>query len=79
ATDVLNATGNLELVRRLLGHADISTTTVYLHLADEDMEAELTAKGFRAASPTKQSGDPMAELQALRKRIAALEATLIGV
>lgn len=49
ATDVLNATGNLELVRRLLGHADISTTTVYLHLADADLEAELTTNGFRNA------------------------------
>lgn len=45
ATDVLNETGNLELVRRLLGHADISTTQVYTHLADEDLERALS--GFR--------------------------------
>lgn len=46
ATDVLNETGNLELVRRLLGHADISTTQMYLHLADSDVEEAL--QGFRA-------------------------------
>ena len=47
ATDVLNETGNLELVRRLLGHADISTTQLYAHLADRDLAEALD--GFRAA------------------------------
>lgn len=47
ATDVLNETGNLELVRRLLGHADISTTQLYAHLADRDLEEALS--GFRGA------------------------------
>lgn len=48
ATDVLNETGNLELVRRLLGHTDISTTQRYLHLADAHVAKALS--GFRAAS-----------------------------
>lgn len=48
ATDVLNQTGNLELVRQLLGHADISSTQVYTHLADEHVAQALS--GFRAAS-----------------------------
>lgn len=48
ATDVLNETGNLELVRRLLGHADISSTQVYTHLADEHVARALS--GFRPAS-----------------------------
>lgn len=38
ATDVLNKTGNLEAVRRLLGHSEISTTQLYTHLADSDLE-----------------------------------------
>lgn len=45
ATDVLNHTGNLETVRKLLGHEHISSTQIYLHLADADVEAALN--GFR--------------------------------
>lgn len=70
ATDVLNHTGNLELVRRLLGHADISTTTVYLHLADADMEAELTANGFRSGKKTAEESED--EVAALRQQVRAL-------
>lgn len=47
ATDALNATGNLELVRRALGHASIQTTTIYTHLATDDMAAILVGSGFR--------------------------------
>lgn len=71
ATDVLNHTGNLELVRHLLGHADISTTTIYLHLADHDVEAELTANGFRSKEKVAEPG-PVDEVEALREQVTAL-------
>lgn len=71
ATDVLNSTGNLETVRHLLGHADISTTTIYLHLADQDVEAELTASGFRAERELKEP-EPVDEMEALREQVKVL-------
>ena len=46
AIAVLKATKNLEVVRRLLGHADYSTLKVYLDLTQEDLEEEL-GKLFR--------------------------------
>ncbi len=46
ATDLLRETGNLELVRRALGHADVSTTQRYCHLVDGELETAL--RGFRA-------------------------------
>jgi len=45
ATDLLRECGNVELVRRALGHANLSTTQVYVHLVDTDLEQAL--KSFR--------------------------------
>jgi len=45
ATDLLRECGNVELVRRALGHANLSTTQVYVHLVDSDLEHAL--KSFR--------------------------------
>lgn len=42
-TRVLRETGNLRLVQRLLGHADITTTTRYSHVLVEDLRAGLNA------------------------------------
>ena len=38
ATDLLRDTKNLFLVSKALGHSDISTTQIYLHLADAELE-----------------------------------------
>lgn len=38
ATDLLRDTKNLFLVSKALGHSNISTTQVYLHLADPELE-----------------------------------------
>lgn len=38
ATDLLRETGNVEIVRKALGHANISTTMIYTHLTDNDVQ-----------------------------------------
>lgn len=41
ATDLLRSSGNLELVRQMLGHADIKTTAMYSHMEMSDLEEAL--------------------------------------
>lgn len=41
ATDLLRKTKNLFLVSKALGHSDLSTTQIYLHLVDGEMENAL--------------------------------------
>lgn len=48
ATDLLRATKNIRLVQRALGHADLSTTQVYTHIVDEELENAL--KNLRKSS-----------------------------
>jgi site-specific recombinase XerD len=31
------------MIQRLLGHADIKTTVIYLHLVDDDLQAAVDA------------------------------------
>jgi len=38
ATDLLRQTKNLRLVQKALGHANITTTTIYTHIVDEELE-----------------------------------------
>lgn len=38
ATHFLRRTGDLEKLRQLMGHSDISTTQIYLNYADEEIE-----------------------------------------
>ena len=45
ATDLLRETKNLPLVQKALGHSDIGTTQIYLHIVDDELEAAM--KGFR--------------------------------
>ena len=46
ATDLLKETRNLRLVQKALGHADISTTQIYTHIVDEELEEAM--KNFRS-------------------------------
>ncbi len=46
ATALLRETGNLSLVQRVLGHEDISTTQIYVHLADKDVEKQMVKPLF---------------------------------
>jgi len=41
ATDMLRSSGNLELTRQMLGHADIKTTAMYAHLDMDDLAEAL--------------------------------------
>jgi len=45
ATDLLNETGNIRMVQKALGHAQLSSTMIYTHIADADLEEAL--KGLR--------------------------------
>ena len=45
ATDLLRNTNNIRLVQKALGHVSISTTMIYTHIVDEQLE--LALKGFR--------------------------------
>ena len=46
ATDLYKETKNIRLVQKALGHSDLSTTMIYTHIVDEDLEAAL--KGLRS-------------------------------
>jgi integrase/recombinase XerD len=45
ATDLLRETKNLSLVQKALGHSDIGTTQIYVHIVDEELEDAM--KGLR--------------------------------
>jgi len=46
ATDLYRETGKIRLVQKALGHADLSTTMIYTHIVDDELEDAL--KSFRA-------------------------------
>ncbi len=48
ATDLLHSTGNIRLVQKALGHASLTTTMLYTHIVDEQLEAAL--KGLRRSA-----------------------------
>lgn len=44
-TDLLRDTKNIRLVQKALGHSDLSTTMIYTHIVDDELEDAL--KNFR--------------------------------
>ena len=48
ASDLLRDTKNIRIVQKALGHADISSTQIYTHIVDEELEEAL--KGFRSGN-----------------------------
>lgn len=49
ATDLYRETSNLRLVQKALGHADISTTQIYTHLVDGELEAAMRSEDSSSA------------------------------
>jgi site-specific recombinase XerD len=45
ATDLYRETSKIRLVQKVLGHSDLSTTMIYTHIFDEEVETAL--KSFR--------------------------------
>ena len=41
ATDLYRETGKIRLVQKALGHSDLSTTMIYTHIYDEEVEAAM--------------------------------------
>ena len=48
ATDLYRETSKIRLVQKALGHSDLSTTMIYTHVFDEELEGAL--KSFRQAT-----------------------------
>jgi integrase/recombinase XerD len=48
ATDLYRNTRNIRLVQKALGHSDLSTTMIYTHIHDEELESAM--KSFRVRS-----------------------------
>jgi integrase/recombinase XerD len=46
ATDLLRSTKNLRIVQKALGHSDISTTQIYTHIVDSEMEEAIKNTKF---------------------------------
>jgi len=47
ASDLLRQNPNIRIVQKALGHANLSTTQIYTHIVDEELEGAL--KSFRTA------------------------------
>ena len=45
ATDLYRKTGKIRLAQKALGHADLSTTMIYTHIVNEELEGAM--KSFR--------------------------------
>lgn len=43
ATDLYRDTKDIRMVQKALGHSDVSTTMIYTHIVDEEMEASMRA------------------------------------
>lgn len=47
ATDLYRSTGNIRQIQKALGHADLSTTMIYTHVADGELEEAM--RGLRSS------------------------------
>ena len=54
ATDLLRSTSNIRLVQKALGHASLTTTMLYTHIFDQELESAL--KNLRSEEQAPQTG-----------------------
>jgi site-specific recombinase XerD len=74
ATRLIRRGVALEAVRRLLGHADISTTQRYLHVTDPELEETIWQLGEDQQEQGSLDGQPSAEDLALARAISQMDA-----
>jgi len=55
ATDLYRETSKIRLVQKVLGHSDLSTTMIYTHVHDPEVEEAL--KSFRQATAVAMAGE----------------------
>lgn len=72
ATWLIRSGTNLEAVRRLLGHADISTTQRYLHISDPELEETVWDLEAEEQEQTTLDGQPSAQDLALARAINSM-------
>ena len=57
ATDLFRQTKNLRLTQKALGHSQISSTMIYTHIVDDELEEAL--KTFRAWRQERVNWQPL--------------------
>jgi len=55
ATDLYRETGKIRLVQKALGHSDLSTTMIYTHIVDDELEDAL--KSFRGGKGNQSESE----------------------
>ncbi|TVR12285.1 MAG: site-specific integrase [Salinarimonadaceae bacterium] len=71
ATRVLRKSGNLKIVQKMLRHADISTTTKYAHVLDDDIRDAMEAAAVAAPATKSPDQIPDQAKTKTRKRLKA--------
>jgi len=77
ATELLEDGFNLAEVQELLGHADISTTRVYLHIRPEVLAAKVQARDEKRASLADDVEEKLQDLDT--QQLTALKGILAGL
>lgn len=72
ATGLIRDGVTLEAVRRLLGHANIGTTQIYLHVTDPELEETIWQRGEARQAQGSLDGQPTAADLALARQIASM-------
>ncbi len=69
ATSLIRDGVTLEAVRRLMGHASVQTTQIYLHVTDPELEATIWRRGEERQAQQSLDGQPSAAALAAARQI----------